>query len=170
MLLGSTLRRRLRGVNPGLRKVAHTWLNYGMHGFIPVGQRPVKAANCRFRRNLSLSRFLVTRVSLPEFLSRREDAGSVAAAPRGEVEFRYTSFEGEDVVTTLDRAPVEDVARGLPVRRFGSHAGMGHYPGWWWSATMSAHVGYESLLERDRLMLADFDRGVTAVASRSSPG
>jgi len=90
----------------------------------------------------------------------------VARAPRGEVEFRYTSFEGEDVVTTLDRAPVEEVVRGLPVRRFGSHAGMGHYPGWWWSATMSAHVGYESLLERDRLMLADFDRGVTAVASQ----
>ncbi len=90
----------------------------------------------------------------------------MAAAPRGEVEFRYTSCEGEDVVTTLDGAPIEDVARGLPVRRFGSHAGMGHYPGWWWSATMSAHVGYESLLERDRLMLADFDRGVTAVASQ----
>lgn len=35
MLLGSTLRRRLRGVNPRLRKVARTRLNYGMHGFIP---------------------------------------------------------------------------------------------------------------------------------------
>ncbi len=31
---------------------------------------------------------------------------------------------------------------------------------------MSAHVGYESLLERDRLMLADFDRSVAAVASQ----
>lgn len=90
----------------------------------------------------------------------------MARSPRGEVELRYTSCEGKGVVTTLDRAPAQEVVRGLPVRRFGWHAGMGHYPGWLWSATMLAHVGYESLLERDRLMLADFDRGVAAVASQ----
>ena len=119
---------------------AHARLSRGFRQGHGTGDRDINLSPCRsaarscdmfggnlqFRRNLSLSRFLVTRVSLPEFLSRREDAGSVAAAPRGEVEFRYTSFEGEDVVTTLDRAPVEDVARGLPVRRFGSHAGGGH--------------------------------------------
>ena len=76
----------------------------------------------------------------------------MARSPRGEVELRYTSCEGKGVVTTLDRAPAQEVVRGLPVRRFGWHAGMGHYPGWLWSATMLAHVGYESLLERDRLM------------------
>lgn len=79
---------------------------------------------------------------------------------------RYTSREGGDVVTTIDAASAQDVARGWPVRRFGSYARMGHYPGWWWSATMGDLVGYESLLERDRLMLADFDRGVVAVASQ----
>jgi len=69
-------------------------------------------------------------------------------------------------VTTLARASAEEVVQGQPVRNFGSHAGMGHYPGWWWSATMQAHVGYESLLERDRLMLADFDAAVAAIASQ----
>lgn len=34
-----------------------------------------------------------------------------------------------------------------------ARARMRHYPGWWWSATMGDHVGHESLLERDRLML-----------------
>lgn len=31
---------------------------------------------------------------------------------------------------------------------------------------MRGHVGHESLLERDRLMLADFERGVVAVGSQ----
>lgn len=88
------------------------------------------------------------------------------AVPHGEVTFRYTSSDEGDVVTTLADAQPEDVARGLPVRAFGSHAGIGHYPGWWWSATVGSHVGYESLLERDRLMLADFDRDVAAIASQ----
>lgn len=82
------------------------------------------------------------------------------------VEVRYTSRDGGDVVTTLDAARVDLVVHGLPVRRFGSYAGMGHYPGWWWAATMGDLVGYESLLERDRLMLADFDPDVVAVASQ----
>lgn len=83
-----------------------------------------------------------------------------------ETELRYVSPEGEDVVTTIEAARPQDVVRGRPVRRFGSYARMGHYPGWWWSATMGDLVGYESLLERDRLMLADFDRDVVALASQ----
>ncbi len=66
----------------------------------------------------------------------------------------------------LSTASPTEVARGLPVRSFPSYAGMGHYPGWWWSATVGDHVGYESLLERDRLMLADFDHDVVAIASQ----
>jgi len=40
--------------------------------------------------------------------------------------------------------------RCLPVRRFPSYKGQKHYPGRWWSATMGAHVGFESWLERDK--------------------
>ena len=69
----------------------------------------------------------------------------VSRSPRGEVEFRYTSCQGEDVVTTLAAARPDLVAAGLPVRTFGSYAGMRHYPGWWWSATTGDLVGYESL-------------------------
>ncbi|MGM0385932.1 MAG: hypothetical protein ACQERF_08145 [Actinomycetota bacterium] len=43
---------------------------------------------------------------------------------------------------------------------------MTHYPGRFWSATMEDLVGYESLLERDRLLLADFDPNVVAIASQ----
>jgi hypothetical protein len=57
----------------------------------------------------------------------------------------------------------EEVA---PVRSFPSYRGQRNFPGWWWSSTLERHVGYESWLERDHLMLLDFDPQVTAFASQ----
>ncbi|MFD1545353.1 hypothetical protein [Nonomuraea guangzhouensis] len=37
--------------------------------------------------------------------------------------------------------------------------------GWCWSATTRDHVGYESWLERDRLILLDLDPQVVGIAS-----
>jgi len=82
------------------------------------------------------------------------------------LEVRYLTGEDEAFVTTLLDARADVIAHGGPVRRFAWYQGMAHYPGWWWSATMHDHVGYESLLERDRLMLADFDRDTVAIASQ----
>lgn len=62
----------------------------------------------------------------------------------------------------LDR-PFEDA---VPARSFSWSRGQRHFPGWWWLATTGRHVGYESWLERDHLMLLDFDPAVTAVASQ----
>jgi hypothetical protein len=53
-----------------------------------------------------------------------------------------------------------------PVRRFPSYKGQKHCPGRWWSAVMGAHVRFESWLERDNLMLLDFDPAVAAVSSQ----
>jgi len=53
----------------------------------------------------------------------------------------------------------------LPVRRFVSRFRQRHFPGWWWSASMSDHVGFESWLERDHAMLLDFNPDVVAFAS-----
>jgi hypothetical protein len=63
------------------------------------------------------------------------------------------------------RAPLEELieapAAGLaPVRGSMSYRGQRHMPGLWFSATEGAHVPYESLLERDWVMLLDFDPGV----------
>jgi hypothetical protein len=57
----------------------------------------------------------------------------------------------------------EDAA---PVRAFRWSKGQRSFAGWWWSSTTGRHVGYESWLERDHLMLLDFDPGVVAVASQ----
>jgi hypothetical protein len=53
-----------------------------------------------------------------------------------------------------------------PVRPFRWSKGQRHFPGWWWLAVTGRHVAYESWLERDHLMLLDFDPVVTAVASQ----
>lgn len=53
-----------------------------------------------------------------------------------------------------------------PVRRFASFKSQRNYPGRWWSATVGGHVGFESWLERDHLMLLDFDPDVVGIASQ----
>ena len=47
-----------------------------------------------------------------------------------------------------------------------SARGQSHYPGFYWSATTGAHVVYESRLELARLLVADFDPAVTAIAAQ----
>ena len=54
----------------------------------------------------------------------------------------------------------------VPWRAARSVRGQAHYPGSFWSATMSGHVIYESRLELARLLLADFDRDVVAIAAQ----
>lgn len=55
---------------------------------------------------------------------------------------------------------------GLPVRRFRSRKGQRHLSGLWWSATMGRHVGFESWLERDHVMLLDFEPATVGIASQ----
>jgi hypothetical protein len=93
-----------------------------------------------------------------------------AAAVAG---FSLAGFEVEylDVGGTAQRGPLTQCWRVpfeavAPARSFPSYRGQSHFPGWWWSATMGRHVGYESWLERDHAMLLDFDPRVTAFASQ----
>jgi hypothetical protein len=53
-----------------------------------------------------------------------------------------------------------------PVRGFPSYKGQHNYVGRWWTATTGGHVGYESWLERDRLILLDFDPDTVGIASQ----
>jgi hypothetical protein len=53
-----------------------------------------------------------------------------------------------------------------PVRSFHFEKGLRSFAGWWYFATTGAHVGFESWLERDHLMLMDFDPTVRAVSSQ----
>ncbi|MDN4517184.1 TnsA-like heteromeric transposase endonuclease subunit [Mycolicibacterium austroafricanum] len=53
-----------------------------------------------------------------------------------------------------------------PIRQFYSWPGKRNYDGRWWSSTSGRHVVFESLLERDALMMADFSTEVVAVCAQ----
>ncbi|BCI90630.1 TnsA-like heteromeric transposase endonuclease subunit [Mycobacterium kansasii] len=70
-----------------------------------------------------------------------------------------------------DRLPLNEAAavafeNGLPVRRFTTRKGQRHLSGRWWCATTSGHVSFESWLERDHVMLLDFDVAVMGIAAQ----
>ena len=53
-----------------------------------------------------------------------------------------------------------------PFRRFRFSKSQLSFAGWWWLSTTGCHVGYESFVERDHVMLLDFDPDVTGVVSQ----
>ena len=105
-------------------------------------------------------------MSFSGFRVAEVDSLGVALAGLLGVEVRYVRADADSVVTSLGSVDVESVVRGLPVRRVRSHAGQRHYSGLYWSSTTGAHVGYESRLELDRLVLADFDFDVEWMAAQ----
>ncbi|MFE7464211.1 TnsA-like heteromeric transposase endonuclease subunit [Streptomyces sp. NPDC057499] len=83
-----------------------------------------------------------------------------------DVELEYVSAAGireRESLGSLWPVRFESVR---PEHRFPAFRGQGNWCGWYWSATCGGHVGYESWLERDRLMLLDFDPLVTGMASQ----
>lgn len=79
---------------------------------------------------------------------------------------RYRDLAGREAGTALDRADPAVLASAAPWRVFRSYRGQAHYSGWYWSATTGGHVVYESRLELARLLVADFDPGVVAIAAQ----
>jgi hypothetical protein len=138
---------------------------------------------CRFSMKLSLShsfviRFVVFDISLRNrvWLPRSRGAArsltavTICGVGSGDLQdsvaVRYRCARGDVVDSTLDRVSVVDVADGRPVREFRSYKGRRHYSGWYWSATVGRLVAYESRLELARIMLADFDPNVVAIAAQ----
>lgn len=71
----------------------------------------------------------------------------------------------------LETSPIQDATRqwlhdAVQYREFRYVRGQRHFSGSYWSATMGAHVGYESRLELGSLQIADFDPSVTAILSQ----
>ncbi len=96
-------------------------------------------------------------------------AGLSAAArpvvPVFEVEFAGGSAGGRcrGPLGELWGMPFERVA---PVRSFPSFRGQASFSGLYYAATMDAHVGFESWLERDVAMMLDFDPEVVTFSSQ----
>jgi hypothetical protein len=79
---------------------------------------------------------------------------------------RYRDRTGEFSESPLDRVSAEVLLTSMPVREFRWFKGRRFYSGWYWSATMRRLVAYESRLELARILLADFDPTVVAIAAQ----
>jgi len=74
--------------------------------------------------------------------------------------------DGSEVRRLLRDVRARQVAAAVPWRAARGARGQSHYPGFYWSETTGSHVAYESRLELARLLLADFDPAVTAIAAQ----
>lgn len=83
-----------------------------------------------------------------------------------EVLVKVRDADGSLRTVGLDRLAAEQVRRAVPFRRLRSRRNQRHMPGWYWSATMSGHVGYESRLELACLLVADQNPVVTEIYSQ----
>ncbi|MFF6786473.1 TnsA-like heteromeric transposase endonuclease subunit [Streptomyces sp. NPDC012510] len=82
------------------------------------------------------------------------------------VDLEYVSAAGIRERGSLGRLWPVRFESVRPERRFPAFRVQDNWCGWYWSATCGGHVGYESWLERDRLMLLDFDPLVTGMSSQ----
>ena len=96
----------------------------------------------------------------------RAVSGGAADRTVDGLEVAYLTEDGDQHRTTLADAWATRFEWCLPARRFPSYKGQRHFNGRWWCATVGQHVGFESCLERDHLMLLDHDQAVVAVASQ----
>ena len=92
-------------------------------------------------------------------MARRADGGPGARAS-------FRDAGGRESTADLALVRAEQLVAGRPWRVFRWRQGQAHYSGWYWSATAGGHVVYESRLELARLLLADFDPQVTAIAAQ----
>lgn len=78
----------------------------------------------------------------------------------------FWSCDGEFVTEDLADAWVRPFERLAPVRRLVQFKGQRNFTGAWWCAKTGAHVGFESWVERDQLMLLDFAPEVVGIGSQ----
>lgn len=73
---------------------------------------------------------------------------------------------GEEVRGGLADLSLDLLRRCAPVRRPGAYQHQRHMPGLWFSTTTGRLLEYESLLERDWMLLLDFDREVVWICEQ----
>ena len=96
------------------------------------------------------------------------DGGAGVQMPAGFAEpvVSLRMADGSQVHRPLRDVRARQVMAAVPWRATRSVRGQAHFPGFYWSATTSGHVIYESQLELARLLVADFDPAVVAIAAQ----
>jgi hypothetical protein len=93
-------------------------------------------------------------------------AGAVEPAWVAGLEVRFLDQGGVECCRPLPLVWDVPFERMCPVREFVSYQGQSNFPGLWWFSRAGDHVGYESWLERDWVMMLDADPDVVSVASQ----
>jgi hypothetical protein len=96
------------------------------------------------------------------------DGGSGGEEPAGFADpvVSLRMADGSEVRRPLRDVRARQVVEAVPWRGPRSARGQAHYPGYYWSSTTSSRVIYESRLELARLLIADFDLAVVAIAAQ----
>ena len=89
-----------------------------------------------------------------------------ASARSGDVDVAYKTAAGEIRVMPWEDADPLAIADGRPWREFPWYLGQRNYSGMYWCATEARLVGYESLLELSRLLMADYHRASKRIVSQ----
>ncbi|MGP5080889.1 TnsA-like heteromeric transposase endonuclease subunit [Corynebacterium variabile] len=77
------------------------------------------------------------------------------------------NFDGDDQNVAGDAALADvPVERAQPLREFFAWKHKRNYEGYWYSTTVGAHVRFESLLERQFLLSADFNPSIVAISAQ----
>lgn len=93
-------------------------------------------------------------------------AVSAVAGAASRLSVEFVGGDGAFVRAPLESAWAVRFESRSPVRRVRTFKGQRNFDGLWWLATTGCHVGFESWLEREHLMLMDFDPDVVGVSSQ----
>jgi hypothetical protein len=89
-----------------------------------------------------------------------------SASPYSDAAISIRLLDGGQVDIPLRQAGAELLADAIPWRNPRWYNGQPHYPGHYWSTTEHDYVTYESLLEKSRLIKADFDPTVLHIVAQ----
>lgn len=88
------------------------------------------------------------------------------AVPVAGVDVEFVDGDGTARRDRLSRCWDVSFERAAPVREFPSFRGQRNWPGLWWFARTGEHVGFESWVERDRVMAFDADPEIVGIAAQ----
>lgn len=104
----------------------------------------------------------------PELFHRMEHGvGHDEEAIASSSMLRYITADGDELNVPLHEADPSQIDGGQMVRTIPKYKGRKNYSGWAWTATGPRSVPYESLLERARILVADFDDAVSGITSQA---
>lgn len=98
--------------------------------------------------------------------SKKNTRASLRLPKPGETLIRWVDVGGTEHRELASDIDPTSFHENRPVRKFGRYRDMTHFPGLYWAATTTRHLGFESWGESEWALLLDFDSAVTGIAAQ----